>query len=79
MLYNSFHYFIKLVIQHWIKFPPNFSMNIFMEMFNYFDVQLNFVYLLFSCLEIDGSFSDKRQIVDVLGETPFMEIVYELL
>ena len=54
-------------------------MNVFMEIFNYFDVPLNFVYILISCLEIDGNSSDKRKIVDVLSVTPFMEIVYELL
>ena len=66
-------------MQHWIKFPLNFSMKIFMEIFNYFDVPLNFVYILFNCLEVDGNSSDKWQIGDVLSETPFMEIVYELL
>ena len=66
-------------MQHWVKFPLNFAMNVFMEMFNYFDVPLNFVYILFNCLEIDGNSSDKRQIVDVLSETLFVEIVYELL
>ena len=50
-----------------------------MEIFNYFDVPLTFAYILFNCLKINGNSSDKRQIVDVLSETPFMGIVYELL
>ena len=50
-----------------------------MEIFNNFDVPLNFVYILFNCKEIVRYLSDKRQSADVLSETPFMEIVYELL